>query len=278
MRKRPRLFYMNALLVNALFWILVLIILFPIFWLIMNSLKTNSELFSDSFGIPSQWLFTNYLDAWKTGFTYFFLNSFLVTGVSVLCTVLLAAFCAYALTRLEIKGKRFVLYLIIGGLLLSPESALISLYKLLDQLGLYNTLFALILPYIAFRIPFAVFLMRGYFADFPRELEDAAFIDGCGTLRTFWSILMPVSKPVIAAAAIVTAISTWNEFIFALVFIENEKLITLPVGVSRFRDALQTNWTGMLAGIVIASIPMVIAFLFGSKWFIRGLTAGGIKG
>jgi raffinose/stachyose/melibiose transport system permease protein len=278
MRKRPGLFYINHTLVNALFWILTLVILFPIFWLIMNSLKSNSELFSDSFGFPSAWVFSNYSDAWKTGFSYFFINSFIVTGISVFCTVIFSAFCAYALTRLDIKGKKPILYLIIGGLLLSPESALISLYKLLDQLKIYNTLFALVLPYIAFRIPFAVFLMRGYFADFPRDLEDAAFIDGCGTFKTFWRILMPVSKPVIAAASIVTAISTWNEFIFALVFIENEKLITLPVGVSRFRDALQTNWTGMLAGIVIASIPMVIAFLFGAKWFIRGLTAGGIKG
>jgi raffinose/stachyose/melibiose transport system permease protein len=170
------------------------------------------------------------------------------------------------------------LYLIIGGLLLSPHSALISLYKIFDALNIYNTYFAMIVPYIAFRIPFAVFLMYGYFKDFPGDLEDAARIDGCSTLKIFMRIVMPISKPIIAATTIVSSIFTWNEFIFALVFIESEELVTIPVGLSRFRDALQTNWTGMMAGIVLASLPMIIAFLFMSKSFIRGLTAGSVKG
>jgi raffinose/stachyose/melibiose transport system permease protein len=120
--------------------------------------------------------------------------------------------------------------------------------------------------------------MYGYFKDFPGDLEDAARIDGCSTLKIFMRIVMPISKPIIAATTIVSSIFTWNEFIFALVFIESEELVTIPVGLSRFRDALQTNWTGMMAGIVLASLPMIIAFLFMSKSFIRGLTAGSVKG
>jgi raffinose/stachyose/melibiose transport system permease protein len=136
----------------------------------------------------------------------------------------------------------------------------------------------MIVPYIAFRIPFSVFLMYGYFKEFPADLEDAARIDGCNTSKIFFRIVMPISKPIIAATSIVSAIFTWNEFLFALVFIESENLVTIPVGLSRFRDALQTNWTGMMAGIVIASLPMIIAFLLMSKAFIRGLTAGSVKG
>jgi raffinose/stachyose/melibiose transport system permease protein len=278
MIKRKPLYILNKTWINAIFWILMLIIFYPLFWIIMNSLKTSTELFINSFALPEKPLFQNYIDAWNMGFSKFFFNSILVTASSVAVTVLLSAFCAYALARLDIKFKNLILYLIIGGLLLSPHSALISLYKIFDALNIYNTYFAMIVPYIAFRIPFAVFLMYGYFKDFPGDLEDAARIDGCSTLKIFMRIVMPISKPIIAATTIVSSIFTWNEFIFALVFIESEELVTIPVGLSRFRDALQTNWTGMMAGIVLASLPMIIAFLFMSKSFIRGLTAGSVKG
>jgi raffinose/stachyose/melibiose transport system permease protein len=278
MIKRKPLYILNKTWINAIFWILMLIIFYPLFWIIMNSLKTSTELFINSFALPEKPLFQNYIDAWNMGFSKFFFNSILVTASSVAVTVLISAFCAYALARLDIKFKNLILYLIIGGLLLSPHSALISLYKIFDALNIYNTYFAMIVPYIAFRIPFAVFLMYGYFKDFPGDLEDAARIDGCSTLKIFMRIVMPISKPIIAATTIVSSIFTWNEFIFALVFIESEELVTIPVGLSRFRDALQTNWTGMMAGIVLASLPMIIAFLFMSKSFIRGLTAGSVKG
>ncbi len=277
MRRKP-LFIVNKIWINAIFWILMLLIIYPLLWMILNSLKTSTELFVNSFTLPEKPIFQNYVDAWNMGFAEFFFNSVLVTASSVVVTVLLSAFCAYALARLDIKFRNLFLYLIIGGLLLSPQSALISLYKIFDSMHIYNTYFAMIIPYIAFRIPFAVFLVYGYFKEFPPDLEDAARIDGCNTFRTFIKIVMPISKPIIAATAIVSAIFTWNEFIFALVFIESENLITIPVGLSRFRDALQTNWTGMMAGIVIASLPMILAFIFMSKSFIRGLTAGSVKG
>ena len=278
MIKRKPLYILNKTWINGLFWILMLFIIYPLIWMFLNSLKTSTELFINSFALPEKPLFQNYVDAWNMGFADFFFNSILVTVSSVAVTVLLSAFCAYALARLDIKFKNLILYLIIGGLLLSPQSALISLYKIFDTLNIYNTYFAMIVPYIAFRIPFAVFLMYGYFKDFPGDLEDAARIDGCNTLKIFMKIVMPISKPIIAATAIVSSIFTWNEFIFALVFIESEQLVTIPVGLSRFRDALQTNWTGMMAGIIIASLPMIIAFIFMSKSFISGLTAGSVKG
>ncbi|HPE68391.1 MAG TPA: carbohydrate ABC transporter permease [Thermotogota bacterium] len=278
MLRRNPWYVFNKTWINALFWILMIMIIYPLFWMIINSLKTSTELFINSFAMPEKPLFKNYVDAWNMGFADFFLNSILVTATSVAVTVLLSAFCAYALARLDIRFKNTVLYLIIGGLLLSPQSALISLYRIFDVLNIYNTYFAMIVPYIAFRIPFAVFLMYGYFKDFPGDLEDAARIDGCSTFKTFLKIVMPISKPILAATAIVSSIFTWNEFLFALVFIESENLVTIPVGLSRFRDALQTNWTGMMAGIIIASLPMIIAFLFMSKAFISGLTAGSVKG
>jgi raffinose/stachyose/melibiose transport system permease protein len=275
---RKQLRIVNKIWINAFFWVLMLLIIYPLFWMIQNSLKTSTELFINSFTFPSVAQFHNYVDAWNMGFSSFFLNSLLVTVVSVAFTVFFSALCAYALARLEIRGKKLILYLIIGGLLLSPQSALISLYKIFDALNIYDTYLAMIVPYIAFRIPFSVFLMYGYFKEFPADLEDAARIDGCNTSKIFFRIVMPISKPIIAATSIVSAIFTWNEFLFALVFIESENLVTIPVGLSRFRDALQTNWTGMMAGIVIASLPMIIAFLLMSKAFIRGLTAGSVKG
>jgi len=275
---RKQLRIINKIWINAFFWLLMLLIIYPLFWMIQNSLKTSTELFINSFTFPEVAQFHNYTDAWNMGFSSFFLNSVLVTVVSVAFTVLFAALCAYALARLELRFRKVILYLIIGGLLLSPQSALISLYRIFDALNIYNTYLAMIVPYIAFRIPFSVFLMYGYFKEFPSDLEDAARIDGCSTSKIFFRIVMPISRPIIAATAIVSAIFTWNEFLLALVFIESEELVTIPVGLSRFRDALQTNWTGMMAGIVIASLPMIIAFLLMSKAFIRGLTAGSVKG
>ena len=136
----------------------------------------------------------------------------------------------------------------------------------------------MILPYIAFRLPFAIFLMYTYFKDFPKELEDSALIDGCTTFTTFTKIVIPISKPILSTVSIMTAIFVWNEFLFAMVFLEDSKLYTIPIGLYNFKDALSTNWTVLLAGIIIATVPIIILFLFMSKSFIRGLTEGSVKG
>ncbi len=258
--------------------VLTLLVLYPMYWVVISSLKTNSEFLSSPLAFPSELQFENYIQAWQQGFSRYFFNSILINIVSVVLTVSVGAACAYGLARFKFKGRNIIFYTILAGLLLSPQVAVLPLYKLLVRINLYNTYWALILPYVGFRLPFAIFLMRSYFLSIPREIEESAYIDGCNSFTTFIKIVLPISKPIIASAAIVTSRFFWNEFLFALIFIEDSAKYTIPIGLSHFRNTLTTNYTGMLAGITIAALPMVILFLVMQKQFIKGLTAGSVKG
>jgi len=264
--------------INTLLVFLTVVVVYPLYWTLINSLKNTNELFTNPFNFPHTLHFENYVSAWNLGLSQYFLNSIYVSAVSIFMTVLLGALCAYGLTRFNIKGKTIIFFTVLGGLMLSPEVALVSLYKILQALHIYNTRLAMIIPYIAFKLPFAVFLIRSYLLTFPRELEEAAIIDGCNSLQIFLKIIVPISMPIFAATAIMDAIFVWNEFLFALVFIENKSIVTIPVGLMAFRDALNTNWAVLMAGIVISSLPMVILFLVMQKHFVKGLASGSVKG
>lgn len=257
---------------------LVAVILFPVCWLVLNSLKTNQEMFLNSLALPKQWIFVNYATAWGKGLLAYFKNSIIVSAISISCILLLSSMLAYGLTRFNLPGGGFIFFLILGGMALSEQVALVPLYKILQAVKLYNTRAALVLPYVAFRIPFTMFLMRSYFISIPKELEEAAIVDGCNSLQRFVKIILPISKPVLASCAIVNLNHVWNEFLFANVFLENKKLMTIPLGLMTFQGDLKSDYVVMLAGILISSLPMVLLFLCMSKQFVRGLTAGAVKG
>lgn len=271
-------FLISKILINIFLFFLVIIVLYPLYWTIINSLKTNNELFISPFSLPHKLIFKNYISAWNLGLSQYFLNSIYVSFISIAITVFLGALCAYGLSRFDIKGKNLIFMVVLGGLMLSPEVALVSLYKILQTLHLYNTRWAMIIPYIAFKLPFSVFLMRSYFISFPKDMEEAATIDGCNTFQVFYKIVVPISLPIFASTAIMDAIFVWNEFLFALVFVESKAITTIPVGLMAFRDALNTDWTVLLAGITIATLPMAILFLCMQKYFVKGLTSGAVKG
>lgn len=276
--KKAKMFSFRGTAINTLLFALTVVVIYPLYWTVINSLKTTEELFTDSFKFPQILHFENYKSAWELGLSQYFLNSIFVSTVSIVLTVFLGALCAYGLTRFKIKGKNILFVIILGGLMLSPEVALVPLYKVLQALHIYNTQWAMIIPYIAFKLPFAVFLIRSYLLSFPRELEEAAIIDGCNSFQIFYKIVVPISMPIFAATAIMDAIFVWNEFLFALVFVEDKSITTIPVGLMAFRDALDTDWTVLLAGIIIASLPMVILFLAMQKHFVKGLASGSVKG
>lgn len=270
--------FFQKIILWILLIILALLVLYPMYWVVISSLKTNSEFLSSPLAFPNELKYENYINAWQQGFSRYFFNSILINIISVIITVSVGAACAYGLARFKFKGRNIIFYGILAGLLLSPQVAVLPLYKLLVRLNLYNTYWALILPYVGFRLPFAIFLMRSYFISIPREIEESAYIDGCNSFTTFIRIVLPISKPIIASAAIVTSRFFWNEFLFALIFIEDSSKYTIPIGLSHFRNTLTTNYTGMLAGITIAALPMIILFLVMQKQFIKGLTAGSVKG
>nr|WP_246869610.1 carbohydrate ABC transporter permease [Priestia megaterium] len=260
------------------FGIFSLVIIYPIIWLGLSGLKSNADFFLNTWSLPEEWLWGNYQAAWDAGIGQFFLNSVFITVTSVVSVLLLGSMAAFGLSRFQFKGQNIFLLLILSGLMLAPQVSLIPLYKLLQAVGLYNTYWALILPYIAFQLPFAIFLMRSYFLSISKELEESAIIDGCNIWQVYWHIIVPMGKPIIASCALLTGMNVWNEFMFALVFVEDSALRTIPVGLMNLRSQLNTNFGIQLAGLAISALPMIIAYIVFQKQFVRGLSAGSVKG
>ncbi|MFF2592961.1 carbohydrate ABC transporter permease [Priestia megaterium] len=274
-RKKKR--YTGVTIVYVGLIIYFIVIAYPLLWMIISSFKSTDEIFTHSWSMPHTWLIENYVTAWKSGISSYFLNSVIVTGASCFLTVLVSALGAYGLSRFEFQGKAFVLIIYLGGLMLSPQVSLIPLYSIIQKLGIYNTHLALILPYVAYRIPLTILLIRAYFLSIPKELEEAARLDGCTSLGILFRIFIPMSTPILLTTTILTAYYTWNEFMFAIIFIDDDSLRTIPAGLMQFRDALQTDWGVLLAGLTISAAPIVMLFLFMQKYFIRGIANGSVK-
>ncbi len=258
--------------------IYALILAVPLIWMVISSFKKSSEVYGMPFSLPTRWLPENYVQAWNQGVSHYFLNSTIVTAAATVGVLLVAALAAFGMVRSGNWLARLVLLLCMGALVVSPQIAIVPLYDLLGRAGLLNTYLAMILPYMAYRLPMAVLLIRAVFLDVPKELDEAARLDGCGSLKVFRHVYWPISKGVLVTAAILTIYYTWNEFLFALIFINSDELRTIPAGLMAFRDALQTDWGVLLAGLVIAALPVIVLFVFFQRFLIEGMTAGSVKG
>jgi raffinose/stachyose/melibiose transport system permease protein len=254
--------------------VLVIAIVYPLAWMVLNGFKSNAELFGDPWGLPSTWRFENFVKAWNLGVVRYLVNSVFVTAASVITTTLFSAMAAYSLTRYKIPYAGAITILLLGGMMLAPTVALIPLFRLLQTIGIFNTYWALIVLYTAFRIPFTVFLIRAYMVTISREMEDAAIVDGASTWQIFWLVIMPLSRPIIVSAALLQALFAWNEFVFALVFINDTELKTLPVGLLAMQGRVLSDWPVLFAALTMAAVPMVVLFLLGQRQFIRGLSEG----
>jgi raffinose/stachyose/melibiose transport system permease protein len=253
---------------------LAVAVIYPLVWMVLSGFKTNAELFGSAWGLPTQLRWGNFATAWSQGVVRYLFNSVLVTAVSIVGVVVFSAWAAYGLTRVRIPLAGPITLVILGGLMVAPTVALVPLFQLLNSLHLYNTLVGLIILYIAFRIPFSLFLIRAYMFTLPNEVEEAARVDGASNWQIFWRVVLPMSRPVLVSAALLQTIFAWNEFPFALVFINSGNLKTLPVGLLDMQSRLLTNWPVMFAALTLAALPMIIAFLIGQRQFIRGLAEG----
>jgi raffinose/stachyose/melibiose transport system permease protein len=253
-------------------------IAYPLFWMVINSFKNTADIFNDSWGLPKEWLFSNYATAWEQGVSSYFVNSVIITVGTCLMTVLISALCAFGLTRFQIKGGKFLLLFVSAGLMFSPQSSLIPLYELIQQMGIFDTHWALILTFTAYRIPLTVLLIRSFFLSIPKELEESAYLDGATSLDVFGRIFLPMSKPILFTGVILTAYYAWNEFLFSLIFIQTEEVKPITSGLLVFKDALNTNWGVLMAGLVISALPLIVVFMLMQKYFVRGLAEGSVKG
>jgi raffinose/stachyose/melibiose transport system permease protein len=254
--------------------VLAVAVLYPLLWMVFSSFKDNSEVFASPWGLPGELRWGNFAKAGDAGVIRYFVNSVIVTSASILTTVLISAWAAYGLVRLRVPFGGTMLGLLLGGLMLAPTVALIPLFGLLQDLHIYDSYWALIVLYTAFRIPFTTFLIRAYMIDIPGEVDEAAKLDGCTPAQAFWQVILPMCRPILVSAALLQALFAWNEFVFALVFISTGDLKTLPVGLMDMQSRLLTDWPVQFAGLTMAAIPMIVLFLIGQRQFLRGLSDG----
>lgn len=255
--------------------------LFPFIWLILFSLKSNTEIFdpSKTLSLPEVWHFENYSMALQGGeILRYFLNSILYSVVTVVVSGLLAAMAAYGITRMEWKLKGFVMAVFTLGIMMPVQATLLPLFQVLDATGLRNGYLGLMIPYIVFAIPMSVMVLSSFYRSIPREMEDAACIDGCGIFRTFFVIIVPMIKPALSTASIFAFMNTWNELLFANTFVDDEAYRTLPVGIMTFVGEHSTNWGLIGAGLVVATVPVVIIYFILSRQIQSSMTVGAVKG
>lgn len=263
--------------VVLVFWTLVSV--FPLLWMFGASLKEQNEVFSNLSLIPHAWKFMNYVTAWNVGsFGIYFFNSVFYTAITLGFSLFLASMAAFVFARYNFLGRNVMYFMFIGALMIPIPGAFIPLYVLLIKLGLADTRLGLILPYTNAALALAIFILKTFFENIPKEMEEAAVIDGCNRFDLYWRIFLPLAKPAIATVSIFTVLAVWNEFLLALIIINNRMLMPIQRGIMVFQGEHLTDYPLLMAGLTIATVPLLIIYFFLSKYIIKGITAGAIKG
>ena len=262
-----------ALIVIAAVWIA------PFVFIVFTSLKANSTVMgSSAFSPPTSLEWANYSGAWARGrFSTTVLNSAVITTVKVPLGLLISAMAAYALSRIRLPGGRALFLLVLFGTMLPFQVMLAPLFTLVNGFGLINTKLGIILPYLAFGVPYQVFILHGFFSEVPKELSEAALVDGASHFTIFRRIFLPISLPVLAALLILDFVATWNEFAMALVILQDNGAWTLPLGLMSFQSQFQSDYGQLNAAIVMTVLPATIVYLIFQRYFVSGLTSGAIK-
>ncbi len=260
--------------------VLALMVLFPFYWMTVTSFKSEDQMRSlVSMFWPKPFATENYAQLFhKTDFVAWYKNSVFVAVSSTLLATSVGTIGAYALARLKFFGRGFMASATLITYLVPPSILFIPLYAQMRNLGLANSLSGLIAAYPSFTVPFVTWLLMGYFESIPEELEEAAMIDGATRFGAFWRIVLPLSMPGVLAAGLYAFTQAWNEFLYALVFITDGKLRTLPVGLASFITGDVYGWGYLMSGAVLTTLPVIAAYIYLQKYMVEGLTAGSVKG
>lgn len=271
---------LRKLILTIFVSIIAILQLFPLVWLISFSLKSNSEIFGGNIlGLPQKFLWQNYAKVLSQGNVgVYMLNSVVVTAATVVICSIFAAAAAYAITRMTWKLSKTVLNIFLLGLMIPAYVALLPLFITLTKVGLYDTPWALIIPYVAFSLPMAIFILTGFYESIPRALEESACIDGCSIYRIFWSIMLPMIKPAIMTVGIFTYLANWNELLFAVTLVKSKNLKTLTSGIMSLVGQYRTDWGQIGAGLFITAIPTLLIYSLMSKQVQNSFRAGALKG
>jgi raffinose/stachyose/melibiose transport system permease protein len=250
----------------------------PFLWVAVMSLRTTPEIFADPYALPSRFHWEKFVDAWtKSNYSTYFWNSVIVVATAVALLTVIGAMVAHCLARYRFRGSRLTRFIILSGLILPPQLLILSLFQILLEYGLYNTLTGLILVYIAGHVAMTVYILEGFFAQIPQDLFDAARIDGYSDFEIFWRITLPIGMPAIFTAVTLNFIILWNEFLYAVVLLTEDDKRTLPLGIMHFMGSHQLD-VGMVAtGLMIAIAPIILLYAFFSETMIKGMTAGAVR-
>jgi multiple sugar transport system permease protein len=268
----------STILIYVLVGLVLIWVLFPIYWVIAGSFKSPQQ----ASAVPPVWFFKpsieNYVTAFvRRDFSKLFINSVIATLTSTAIVLVLGSMAGYALARYKVKGNQGLLFWILSTRMFPPVAAIIPIFLLFNRLDLIDTRLGLILIYIAFNLPFAVWIMRGFFLEIPTELEDAALVDGCTPWQAFIKVMMPLTLPGLAATAVFCMVFSWNEFLFAFI-ISRANSQTLPIGVMGFITQRGVLWGEMSAAATVIMMPMIVFTFFVQRYLIRGLSFGAVKG
>ncbi len=282
-KRSPGFFILSRIIIL----VAVIVILFPILYIFSLSIRTPETVYQDTFFvIPKEATYKNYIAAWEYAkvrlnvtFLQMFRNSIICTVSAIILSVLFASLGSFSFSHFKFRGKELTFTTIIASYVVPPQVLLIPLFFIMKRLGILNTYLAVIFPYIGFSIPIATLILRSFFEQIPHEIKEAAKIDGARDLQILIRIVLPLSAPALASCIILLFLETWNEFIYALVFLQNPEIQTIPVAIARiaggkFRLPLGTYG----AAIMITVIPVLIVFILFQKWFIAGMTMGAVKG
>jgi len=257
-----------------------LISMFPVLWAITTALKTDGEV--NSFPptlLPGKLNLGNFSAViFQSDFPKYLLNSVIVTVICILVATLIAAHAAYALTNFRIRYKKQMMFIILMTSMVPPVAMLVPLYMLSVKLGLYDTRFLLILIYTAWRVPVLAWILRGFFEKLPKELMEAGIIDGCSQAMVFYRIILPISKPGIVSAALLSAVYVWNDFLVSSTFTTKNELRMLSIGLYNYISQYGIQWGKLMAAVTISIVPIVILFVLLQRHFVEGMAAGAVKG
>lgn len=259
--------------------LLTLISVLPFLWVLMLSVKTNGEIMNDPLGLPSALTFSGYVNALEIApLGRYLMNSIFIAVASTLLNIIVASMGAYATTRFDFKGKNMVTVIMSIALLLPITALIMPIYSIIRGLGLYDTKLALIFVYTALDLPMSYFILRGYYMTIPKELEEAAVIDGASFFQCYWKIIAPITKPGLITAGILHFIFCWNEFLYALTLTASHHARTVPLALNYFTSQFAFDYNALFSAVVIVVMPSILIFIIFQEKIIEGLTAGSVKG
>ena len=250
---------------------------FPFVYMISTALRTQDDFFENPFALFSSINLENFQSVFEMGLTGYFLNSMWVSTVAVFAVMIIASLASYPLSRMKFKMNKVLFLLFISGMMLPIHATLIPIFKLSQSMGVFDTFWALLGPYIAFALPISVFILTQFMQDIPKSLEEAAKMDGCNHFGIFWRVILPMMTPALMTVLIYNFIHLWNEFIFALVLISSPEKMTLPLGLQDFKGEFSVNIPGLMAALTLASLPILVVYLFSQDKVVKGLAGGAVK-